>query len=123
MNGHGDEPVIADMSMSLDGFVADPNDGVEHLFGWYGNRVVVTRPPTLLSRFGPPQRAHIGCKESSNRPRRQAKTTAAIRTARTARGRLEGRVGQRRSVSKSTRSVVHTIEALAVLPQRHSSAT
>ena len=34
--------VIADMSMSLDGFVADPNDGVEHLFGWYGNGAVVT---------------------------------------------------------------------------------
>lgn len=22
---------------SLDGFVADPSDGVEHLFGWYAN--------------------------------------------------------------------------------------
>lgn len=28
--------VIADMSMSLDGFVADPSDGVEHVFGWTG---------------------------------------------------------------------------------------
>jgi dihydrofolate reductase len=27
--------VVANMSMSLDGFVADVNDGVEHLFGWY----------------------------------------------------------------------------------------
>lgn len=27
--------VIANMSMSLDGFVADPDDGTEHLFGWY----------------------------------------------------------------------------------------
>lgn len=26
--------VVADMSMSLDGFIADPDDGVEHLFGW-----------------------------------------------------------------------------------------
>lgn len=29
--------VIANMSMSLDGFVADPSGGVERLFGWYGN--------------------------------------------------------------------------------------
>ncbi|WP_406568036.1 dihydrofolate reductase family protein [Dactylosporangium fulvum] len=28
---------MADMTMSLDGFVADPHDGVEHLFGWYFN--------------------------------------------------------------------------------------
>ncbi len=33
--------VVAEMSMSLDGFIADPNDGVEHLFGWYGNGDVV----------------------------------------------------------------------------------
>jgi dihydrofolate reductase len=29
--------VITNMSMSLDGFVADPQDGVEELFGWYAN--------------------------------------------------------------------------------------
>jgi dihydrofolate reductase len=29
--------VVADMSMSLDGFIADPADGVDELFGWYGN--------------------------------------------------------------------------------------
>ena len=34
--------VIADMSMSLDGFVADPCDGVEDLFGWYANGSVET---------------------------------------------------------------------------------
>jgi dihydrofolate reductase len=28
--------VVADMSVSLDGFVADPKDGVEHIFSWYG---------------------------------------------------------------------------------------
>ena len=27
--------VMAHMTMSLDGFIADPNDGVEELFGWY----------------------------------------------------------------------------------------
>lgn len=29
--------VIAEMSMSLDGFVADPSDQVGPLFDWYGN--------------------------------------------------------------------------------------
>jgi dihydrofolate reductase len=29
--------VVADMTMSLDGFIADPDDGVNELFGWYGN--------------------------------------------------------------------------------------
>jgi dihydrofolate reductase len=29
--------VIANLSMSLDGFIADPDDGVGELFGWYGD--------------------------------------------------------------------------------------
>ncbi|VVJ24501.1 Dihydrofolate reductase homolog [Amycolatopsis camponoti] len=29
--------VIANMSMSLDGFVADPQDRIDHLFGWFGS--------------------------------------------------------------------------------------
>jgi dihydrofolate reductase len=29
--------VVADMSMSLDGFIGDPHGGVGELFGWYGN--------------------------------------------------------------------------------------
>jgi dihydrofolate reductase len=41
--------VVANMSMSLDGFIADPQDGVEHLFGWYGNGDVET--PTADSRW------------------------------------------------------------------------
>ena len=28
--------VVADMSVSLDGFVADPDDGVQDVFAWYG---------------------------------------------------------------------------------------
>jgi dihydrofolate reductase len=28
--------VITHMTMSLDGFVADPQDGIDELFGWYG---------------------------------------------------------------------------------------
>ncbi|MEV4517550.1 dihydrofolate reductase family protein [Dactylosporangium sp. NPDC049525] len=33
--------VVADMSMSLDGFVADPSDGIELLFDWHRNGDVV----------------------------------------------------------------------------------
>jgi dihydrofolate reductase len=29
--------VIANLSMSVDGFIADPDDGVQELFGWYAN--------------------------------------------------------------------------------------
>ena len=29
--------VVALMSMSLDGYVADPNDGVAEVFDWYFN--------------------------------------------------------------------------------------
>ncbi|GLY85805.1 dihydrofolate reductase family protein [Actinoallomurus iriomotensis] len=29
--------VIANMSMSLDGFIADPADGIDELFGWMGS--------------------------------------------------------------------------------------
>ena len=38
--------VIANMSMSLDGFVADPADGVDHVFRWFGNGEVAT--PTAV---------------------------------------------------------------------------
>jgi len=34
--------IKAHMVMSLDGFIADPNDGVEHLFGWYSDGDVET---------------------------------------------------------------------------------
>jgi dihydrofolate reductase len=37
--------VIAEMTMSLDGFVADPSDGVEQLFGWYGSGDVAVPTP------------------------------------------------------------------------------
>lgn len=42
-------PVIANMSMSLDGFIADPSDGVEHLFGWYNNGDITV--PTADARW------------------------------------------------------------------------
>ncbi|MFZ0088024.1 MAG: dihydrofolate reductase family protein [Solirubrobacteraceae bacterium] len=37
--------VVADMSMSLDGFVADPHDGVDRIFTWYG-KAQPPRPAT-----------------------------------------------------------------------------
>ncbi len=41
--------VVADMSMSLDGFVADPSDEVGPLFDWFGNGAVTV--PTADSRW------------------------------------------------------------------------
>jgi hypothetical protein len=32
--------VVAGLSMSLDGFIAHPDDGVQHLFGWYDNGAI-----------------------------------------------------------------------------------
>jgi dihydrofolate reductase len=36
--------VVADMSVSLDGFVADPFDGVEKVFAWYAKPQPATQP-------------------------------------------------------------------------------
>jgi len=41
--------VVANMSMSLDGFIADPSDGVERLFGWHNNGDVTV--PTADARW------------------------------------------------------------------------
>jgi len=41
--------VVADMSMSLDGFVADASDGIEQVFAWYGSGDVVV--PTANPQF------------------------------------------------------------------------
>jgi dihydrofolate reductase len=38
--------VVANMSMSLDGFIADPSDGIDQLFGWMGSGDVET--PTAV---------------------------------------------------------------------------
>jgi dihydrofolate reductase len=35
--------VVAHLSMSLDGYVSDPNDGVDELFGWYSGGAVEVR--------------------------------------------------------------------------------
>ncbi|MGH8905398.1 MAG: dihydrofolate reductase family protein [Egibacteraceae bacterium] len=44
--------VVTGASMSLDGFIADPADGVEHLFGWYvnGDVAVPTADPRMVFR-------------------------------------------------------------------------
>jgi dihydrofolate reductase len=52
---------MANMSMSLDGFIADPSDGVEHLFGWYfnGNVEIPTAMPQLTFRTSEASAAHL----------------------------------------------------------------
>jgi dihydrofolate reductase len=41
--------VVADMSMSLDGYVADPSDGINEVFGWFmtGDVIVPTANPQI----------------------------------------------------------------------------
>jgi dihydrofolate reductase len=55
--------VIAIMSMSLDGFVADPNDGVAEVFDWYfsGDVEVPTASGTsgMTFRVSPPSADHL----------------------------------------------------------------
>ena len=48
--------VVADMSVSLDGFVAEPDGGVERVFAWYGK----PQPESQPGR-GRPSRARAGC--------------------------------------------------------------
>jgi dihydrofolate reductase len=53
--------VIALMSMSLDGFVADVNDGVDEVFDWYfsGDVEVPTAASDMTFRVSPPSAAHL----------------------------------------------------------------
>ena len=46
--------VVADMSMSLDGFVADANDGINEVFAWFvgGEVTVPTANPQMALRPG-----------------------------------------------------------------------
>ena len=43
--------VVAEMSMSLDGFIADPTGGVGELFGWYANGPVAVAMPGSAHTF------------------------------------------------------------------------
>ena len=36
--------IVADMSVSLDGFVAEPDGGVERVFAWYGKPQPESQP-------------------------------------------------------------------------------
>jgi dihydrofolate reductase len=53
--------VIALMSMSLDGFVADPDDGVDEVFAWYfaGDVEVPTADPGFTFRVSTPSAEHL----------------------------------------------------------------
>jgi dihydrofolate reductase len=53
--------VVADMSMSLDGFNADESDGVQELFGWYGNGdvEVKTADPRWTFQVSPASAEHL----------------------------------------------------------------
>jgi hypothetical protein len=48
--------VVADMSVSLDGFVAEPDGGVERVFAWYGRR-----SRTRSRERVPPRLADLDC--------------------------------------------------------------
>jgi len=53
--------VVAEMSMSLDGFVADESDGVQELFGWYSNGEVevATADPRWTFKVSPASAEHL----------------------------------------------------------------
>ena len=48
--------VVADMSVSLDGFVAEPDGGVERVFAWYGKPQPESQPGE-----GPSEPGARGC--------------------------------------------------------------
>lgn len=53
--------VIALMSMSLDGYVADADDGVDEVFAWYfaGDVEVPTAKPEFTFKVSPPSAEHL----------------------------------------------------------------
>ena len=53
--------VVALMSMSLDGYVADPNDGVDEVFDWYtsGDVEVSTPSPDFTFHVSPASADHL----------------------------------------------------------------
>ncbi|WP_051367939.1 dihydrofolate reductase family protein [Hamadaea tsunoensis] len=54
--------VIAIMSVSLDGYVADRNHGVDEVFDWYtaGDLVVPSGDPDMTFRVSAPSAEHLG---------------------------------------------------------------
>ncbi len=53
--------VVADMTMSVDGFIADPDDGVGPLFDWYGAGSEEFIFPGTAGRRGCQRRALSTC--------------------------------------------------------------
>jgi dihydrofolate reductase len=53
--------VVADMTMSVDGFIADPDDGVGPLFDWYGEGDVEFTFPGdgMQAKVSPASAAHL----------------------------------------------------------------
>lgn len=53
--------VVAELTMSLDGFVADPSDRVDHLFGWYddGDVEVPTDRPDMTWHASESSAGHL----------------------------------------------------------------
>lgn len=53
--------VIADMCMSLDGYIAEPDDGIDQLFGWYfsGGVATPTASPQFTFRTSEASAAHL----------------------------------------------------------------
>lgn len=59
---HAQSKVVALMSMSLDGFVADANDGVEEVFAWYFSgdvEVFGGGADPITFRVSPPSAGHL----------------------------------------------------------------
>jgi hypothetical protein len=51
--------VVADMSMSLDGFIAGPNDRIDEIFAWFSSGDVEVPVPNqhVIPAFRPMRRA------------------------------------------------------------------
>jgi dihydrofolate reductase len=81
--------VVALMSMSLDGYVADPDDGVAEVFDWYssGDVEVVTASPTSGMTF------HVSA-PSADHLRRLESEVGAMLTGRRTFERADGWNGQ-----------------------------
>src|SRR6188474_969758 len=53
--------VIVNATMSIDGFVADENDGIDELFGWYsnGDKVIKTASEEVTFSLAPPDAKYM----------------------------------------------------------------
>lgn len=70
--------VVANMSVSLDGFIADTSDGVEHVFAWYNAGSVPVRLPDESNPAEPTEPA-AGARVSEASARLLAETWSRVR--------------------------------------------